>query len=317
MNRYLIRRLLFVPVTLFGVVTIVFFILRILPSDMASILLAGSDQAVRQADIDNLREQLGLDRPVLEQYVTWIGHVVRLDFGNSLRTGTPISTDLARRFPVTLQLAVMVTLFSTIIAIPAGVIAAVKQNSFIDQALRIVSVAGLAVPSFWLGIIIIIVLVLFFGWSQPLFWARPWEDPSANLEAMFWPVVAVGIRQIALSMRMVRATMLDVIREDYIRTARAKGLGDRVVVLGHALKNAILPVVTLIGLEFATLFGGLIIVETVFNVPGIGRYLVQAIMTRDYPVVQAVVILIALIVMLSNLTVDLLYGRLDPRIRVS
>ena len=316
LTRYFLQRILLLPVTLISVVTVAFFVLRILPSDAALMQLAG-ESVVRDEDVLALRQKIGLDKPLIEQYGTWLGNAVRLDFGNSFRTNRPISEDIARRFPMTLQLVVMVVLISTALAIPAGVIAAVNQNKWIDQALRLISIAGLAIPSFWLGLMIIIGLVLFFGWSQPLTWARLWEDPAANLQAMIWPALAVGFRQVAVNMRMTRATMLDVIREDYVRTARAKGLANGVVIVRHALRNALLPVVTLIGFEFATLFSGLIIVETVFNVPGIGRYLIQGIFSRDYPVVQAVVVLIAIIVMFSNLLVDLLYGWLDPRIRAA
>jgi peptide/nickel transport system permease protein len=313
---YILKRLLLVVPTLLGVALIVFLIMRVIPGDVALMILGGDDGGrIDQSQVDALRQQLGLDQPLIVQFATWLWGVVRFDFGNSLWTGQPIVHELAIRLPLSLQLALMATFVSVLIAIPLGTLAAVRQDTWIDYMVRVVSIGGLAIPSFWIGILCILFLVIYFGWGPPLEFTPPWVDPWVNLQMMVWPVVTVGYRYAAVTTRMTRSTVLEVLREDYIRTAWAKGLREGVVVLRHALKNSMLPVITLIGTEFAFLIGGLVVTETVFTLNGIGRFVVEAVAHRDYPVVQALVFLIAFSFVMVNLLVDLTYAWFDPRIR--
>jgi peptide/nickel transport system permease protein len=313
---YILKRLLLVVPTLLGVALIVFLIMRVIPGDVALMILGGDDGGrIDQTQVDALRRQLGLDQPLIVQFGTWLWGVVRFDFGNSLWTGQPIAHELAIRLPLSLQLALMATFVSVLIAIPLGTLAAVRQDSWVDYVVRVVSIGGLAIPSFWIGILCILFLVIYFGWGPPLEFTPPWVDPWVNLQMMIWPVVTVGYRYAAVTTRMTRSTVLEVLREDYIRTAWAKGLRQRVVVMRHALKNSMLPVITLIGTEFAFLIGGLVVTETVFTLNGIGRFVVEAVAHRDYPVVQALVFLIAFSFVMVNLLVDLTYAWFDPRIR--
>ena len=316
MRTYILKRLLLIIPTLLGVAVIVFLIMRVIPGDVALMILGGDDGGqINQQQVDALRKQLGLDQPLIVQFATWLWGVVRFDFGNSLWTGQPIVHELAIRLPLSLQLALMATFVSVLIAIPLGTLAAVRQDTWIDYVVRVVSIGGLAIPSFWIGILCILFLVIYFGWGPPLEFTPPWVDPWVNLQMMIWPVVTVGYRYAAVTTRMTRSTVLEVLREDYIRTAWAKGLREGVVVLRHALKNSMLPVITLIGTEFAFLIGGLVVTETVFTLNGIGRFVVEAVAHRDYPVVQALVFLIAFSFVMVNLLVDLTYAWFDPRIR--
>jgi peptide/nickel transport system permease protein len=262
-----------------------------------------------------MKHQLGLDQPLLVQFASWLWGVLRFDFGTSLWTGQPVIQELLIRLPLSLELALLASLVSVVIAIPLGMLAAVRQDSWVDYVVRIVSIGGLAIPSFWVGILCILLLVIYFGWGPPLEFTPPWVDPWANFQQMVWPVVTVGYRYAAVTTRMTRSTVLEVLREDYIRTAFAKGLREGVVVVRHALKNAMLPVITLIGTEFAFLIGGLVVTETVFTLNGVGRFVVDAVAHRDYPVVQALVFLIAFSFVIVNLLVDLTYAWFDPRIR--
>jgi peptide/nickel transport system permease protein len=313
---YILKRLLLIIPTLLGVAVIVFLIMRVIPGDVALMILGGDDGGrIDQSQVDALRGQLGLDQPLIVQFGTWLWGVVRFDFGNSLWTGQPIAHELAIRLPLSLQLAIMATFVSVLIAIPLGTLAAVRQDSWVDYVVRVVSIGGLAIPSFWIGILCILFLVIYFGWGPPLEFTPPWVDPWANFQMMVWPVVTVGYRYSAVTTRMTRSTVLEVLREDYIRTAWAKGLRERAVVVRHALKNSMLPVITLIGTEFAFLIGGLVVTETVFTLNGIGRFVVEAVAHRDYPVVQALVFLIAFSFVMVNLLVDLTYAWFDPRIR--
>ena len=316
MQTYIAKRLLLIIPTLLGVAAIVFVIMRVIPGDVA-LLILGGDQAARidPKQLENMRRQLGLDQPYLVQFGEWLWGVVRFDFGKSLWTGRPVVEEVLIRLPLSLELAFLATMVSVLIAIPLGMIAAVRQDTWVDYVIRVVSIGGLAIPGFWVGILTILALVIFFGWGPPLEFTPLWVDPWANLSIMIWPVLTVGYRYSAVTTRMTRSTVLEVLREDYIRTAWAKGLRERAVVIRHALKNAMLPVITLIGTEFAFLIGGLVVTETVFNLPGVARYLVDAILWRDYPVVQNLVMFIAIAVVLANLAVDLAYGWLDPRIR--
>ena len=316
MRTYILKRLLLIIPTLLGVAVIVFLIMRVIPGDVALMILGGDDGGqINQQQVDALRKQLGLDRSLIVQFGTWLWGVVRFDFGNSLWTGQPIVHELAIRLPLSLQLALMATFVSVLIAIPLGTLAAVRQDTWVDYLVRVVSIGGLAIPSFWIGILCILFLVIYFGWGPPLEFTPPWIDPWVNLQMMIWPVVTVGYRYAAVTTRMTRSTVLEVLREDYIRTAWAKGLREGVVVLRHALKNSMLPVITLIGTEFAFLIGGLVVTETVFTLNGIGRFVVEAVAHRDYPVVQALVFLIAFSFVMVNLLVDLTYAWFDPRIR--
>jgi len=313
---YILKRLLLIVPTLLGVAVIVFLIMRVIPGDVALMILGGDDGGqIDPQQVAAVRQQLGLDQPLIVQFGTWLWGVLRFDFGNSLWTGQPIVHELAIRLPLSLQLALMATFVSVLIAIPLGTLAAVRQDTWVDYVVRIGSIGGLAIPSFWIGILCILFLVIFFGWGPPLEFTPPWVDPWVNLQMMVWPVVTVGYRYAAVTTRMTRSTVLEVLREDYIRTAWAKGLRERAVVVRHALKNSMLPVITLIGTEFAFLIGGLVVTETVFTLNGIGRFVVEAVAHRDYPVVQALVFLIAFSFVMVNLLVDLTYAWFDPRIR--
>jgi len=316
MRTYITKRFLLIVPTLLGVATLVFFIMRVIPGDV-TLLILGGDQAGRidPAQIAAMKHQLGLDQPLLVQFGTWLWGVLRFDFGTSLWTGQPVIEELLIRLPLSLELALLASMVSVVIAIPLGMLAAVRQDSWVDYVVRVVSIGGLAIPSFWIGILCILLLVIYFGWGPPLEFTPPWVDPWANFQQMVWPVVTVGYRYAAVTTRMTRSTVLEVLREDYIRTAWAKGLRERVVVVRHALKNAMLPVITLIGTEFAFLIGGLVVTETVFTLNGVGRFVVDAVAHRDYPVVQALVFLIAFSFVIVNLLVDLTYAWFDPRIR--
>jgi len=313
---YILKRLLLIVPTLLGAASLVFVIMRVIPGDVA-LLIMGGDAAghIDQKQLTAMRQQLGLDQPLIVQFGAWLWGVVRLDFGNSLWTGQAVTQELLIRLPLSLELALFATMVSVIIAIPLGMLAAVRQDTWVDYVVRVVSIGGLAIPGFWVGILTILALVIYFGWGPPLEFTPPWVDPWANFSMMIWPVVTVGYRFSAVTTRMTRSTVLEVLREDYIRTAWAKGLRERSVVIRHALKNAMLPVITLIGTEFAFLIGGLVVTETVFTLNGVGRFVVDAVAHRDYPVVQALVFLIAFGFVIVNLLVDLTYAWFDPRIR--
>ena len=315
MRTYILKRLLLIVPTLLGAAALVFVIMRVIPGDVALLILGGDSGQIDQKQLVAMRRQLGLDQPLLVQFGAWLWGILQFDFGNSLWTGQPVTQELLIRLPLSLQLALFATIVSVIIAIPLGMLAAVRQDTWVDYAVRIFSIGGLAMPGFWVGILTILTLVIFFGWGPPLEFTPPWVDPWANFQLMVWPVVTVGYRFSAVTTRMTRSTVLEVLREDYIRTAWAKGLRERAVVIRHALKNAMLPVITLIGTEFAFLIGGLVVTETVFTLNGIGRFVVDAVAHRDYPVVQALVFLIASGFVIVNLLVDLTYAWFDPRIR--
>ncbi len=315
MRVYLAKRLLLIIPTLLGVAALVFVIMRVIPGDVA-LLILGGDQAgqIDPQQLAAVRQQLGLDQPLLVQFGTWLWGVVRFDFGTSFWTGRPVMEELLIRLPLSLELAILATIVSVLLAIPFGMVAAVRQDTWLDYLIRVVSIGGLAMPSFWAGILIILFLVLTFGWGPPLEFTPPWVNPWENFQQLVWPVMAVGYRYTAVTARMTRSTLLEVLREDYIRTAWAKGLQERAIVVRHALRNATLPVITLIGTEFAFLIGGLVVTETVFTLNGVGRFVVDAVAHRDYTAVQALVFLIALAFVIVNLLIDLAYAWLDPRI---
>jgi peptide/nickel transport system permease protein len=313
---YLTKRLLLIIPTLFGVAAVVFVIMRVIPGDV-TLLILGGDQTGRidPQQLAAMRHQLGLDQPIPVQFAQWLWDVLRLDFGKSLWTGQPVIEEVLIRLPLSLEVAILATIVSVLLAIPLGMLAAVRQDTWVDYVIRVGSIGGQAIPSFWVGILVILFLVIYFGWGPPLEFTPPWVDPWANFQQLVWPVVTVGYRYAAVTTRMTRSTVLEVLREDYIRTAWAKGLRERAVVIRHALKNAMLPVITLIGTEFAFLIGGLVVTETVFTLNGVGRFVVDAVAHRDYPVVQALVFLIAFCFVVVNLLIDLAYAWLDPRIR--
>ena len=316
MQVYIVRRLLLIVPTLFVVSLIIFFILRLLPGDVALVILAGGgDVEVDPQEYTKLRQELGLDRPFYEQYVSWIWGLARLEGGESLFTRRPVFSEIGAGLPVTVELAILSNLIAMVIAIPVGVISAIRQDSIWDYALRIFAISGMAMPVFWTGSLIILLLVIYFQWLPPLQYASLWDDPISNLKQMMFPAITLAHFQAALLSRMTRSTMLEVLRQDYVRTAWAKGLVPRVVILRHALRNALLPVVTLMGLQFGRQLGGTVIVESIFVLPGVGFLLVDAILNRDWPMVQTLITLFAVSFMLINLLVDLVYSWLDPRIR--
>jgi len=315
MRRYVAGRLLLMIPTLIGVAILTFVIMRMVPGDIVALKYAGSP--VPQSVIDQERHQLGLDKPMWLQFTDWMGEIARFDLGTSLWTGHSVVEEIEIRFPLSLELAIIATLLAIAIAIPLGVLAAVRQDTWTDYAIRIFSIGGLAMPSFWIGLLMVLATITLFGWAPPLVFTPFTVDPFANLAQMVLPALSVGYRYSAVSMRMTRSTVLEVLREDYVRTARAKGASERLVVIRHALRNALLPVITVISLEFAFLIGGLVVTEQVFNLNGIGKLLVDAVAHRDYTLIQALVLLLASVFVLINFVVDMVYVFLDPRIRYS
>lgn len=320
MTGYILRRLLSMIPVLIGVSLVIFFVLRMLPGDVAAMVLMGNEQdaSVTVADtaaIDALRRAMGLDQPLWQQYASWIGGLLTGDAGNSLWSRRPVLSEIAARLPLTIELAFLSLLMSLLFSLPIGIITALKQNSWFDYLFRSFSIGGLAVPSFWLGTLILLALTIWFNWTPPLGFTQFTVDPLRNLQQLFWPAVVIGYGNAAIISRMTRSTMLEVLREDYIRTAWAKGLRYRTILVVHALRNALLPVLTLTAIEFGHLLGGTVLLETIFTLPGLGRYLIEAINHRDYPVVQTVVLLMAGLFLTLNLIVDLLYGVFDPRVR--
>jgi peptide/nickel transport system permease protein len=293
---------------------VIFLLLRLAPGNIVDILFATGGY-VSESDKQAIMKELGIDRPMWVQYVEWIRAMATGDLGKSYRYDLPAWQIIRPLVPVTVELAVLSTVIAVLIGVPTGVVSAVKQDSPIDYVLRVISLAGLSMPSFWLGMVIILTLVAWFGWIPPVTLVSPRENLEIHAIQFLLPALAVGYRSSALITRITRSAMLEVLREDYVRTARAKGQKPRTVIWQHALKNAMLPVITVIGIEFAFLIGGLVVTETVFNLPGVARFLVQAILWRDYPIVQSLVMFIAIVVILSNLLVDLAYGWLDPRVR--
>ena len=311
----LLKRFLLMFPTLFGVAVLTFFLIRVIPGDVVELRLAGDSSAVSDELLAKERIRYGLDRPIWEQFVTWIAGVARLDFGTSMWTGASIWEEIKLRFALSFQVAIMSTVVAVLLAIPLGVVAALKQDTWIDYAVRLFSIAGLATPSFWLGIVFILTMLIVFKWLPPMIYTPFWVDPWQNMQQLIWPALAVGYRYSAVATRMTRSAMLEVLREDYIRTARAKGLVQKLILSRHALKNAMLPVLTVVGLEFAFLIGGLVVTEQVFNLNGLGLLFVQAVAHRDYTLIQALVMLVAGFFIVVNFTMDVMFAWLDPRIR--
>ena len=321
MYRYIANRVLLVIPTLIGAAALVFVLMRLIPGDICAVRLGSGGGKLDPHAVVACHTELGLDRPLILQFLDFVWGFLRLDFGVSMWSGKPVAEEIAARLPVSLEIAVMATVVAVLIAIPLGTISALKQNSWIDHVVRTVAIAGIATPSFWLGIVSILVVLdishVAFGapWMPPIDYVPLWQDPLRNLSIVILPALTVGYRYSAVTMRMTRSAMLEVLREDYIRTARAKGLVTRLIINRHALKNAMLPVVTLIGIEFAFLIGGLVVTEQVFNINGVGRLFVLAVQNQDYALTQALVMLTVAIFVFANLAVDLLYAWLDPRIR--
>ena len=317
MQAYIIKRfLLFVP-TLLMATLLVFIILRLMPGDPALMKLTGQtgEADFTQEQLDAMRAKLGTDRQLYIQYGSWIWGMLQLDFGMSLFYEDDVSKDLAQKVPITLELTILALLLANVVAIPLGVISAIKQDSLIDYISRVITISGVALPNFWVGIMMIFFLVLLFDWIPPIGYVNLWEDPWTNLKQLIFPALALGFYNMAFVARITRSSMLEVYREDYIRTARSKGLAEKLVILRHALKNALLPVVTVSGYEFGRLLAGTIVIENIFLVPGMGLLLIDSIFHRDYTTVQAVIVVTTLSVLLLNLFLDIAYGWLNPRVR--
>ncbi|MEI7871262.1 MAG: ABC transporter permease [Alphaproteobacteria bacterium] len=320
MYRYILNRLLLAVPTLIGAAALVFILMRMIPGDICVVRL-GTGGSINAAAVANCHAQLGLDRSLLLQFFDFVVGFASGNFGTSMWSGKSVAHEIATRIPVSLEIAVLATVVAVLIAIPLGTISALHQNSWLDHIVRTVAIAGIATPSFWLGIMSILIVLdvshALFGapWMPPIDYVSFWDDPLHNLSIVILPALTIGYRYSAVTMRMTRSAMLEVLREDYIRTARAKGLLEQLIVNRHALKNAMLPVVTLIGIEFAFLIGGLVVTEQVFNLNGIGRLFVLAVQNQDYTLTQALVMLTVAIFVVTNLAVDILYAWLDPRIR--
>ncbi|MBM3732675.1 MAG: ABC transporter permease [Acidimicrobiia bacterium] len=315
MLRYTVQRLLMMIPTLFGVAVLVFVMLRVMPGDIVELRLRAEGAQVTPEILAMERARLGLDKPMLAQFFDWMGGLLTGDFGISMWTGRPVAHEIAIRLELSLELAILATILATLIALPLGTLAALFKDRWPDRVISVFAIAGLAVPSFWFGMIIILVLLWNLNWIPPLTFTPLLEDPVKNLSQLIWPALAVGYRYSAVATRMTRSTILEVLQEDYIRTARAKGVFERLVVARHAMRNAMLPVVTVIGLEFAFLIGGLVVTEQVFNLNGIGKLFVNVLARGDYTMIQALVMLVAAFFIFVNFVVDLLYAVLDPRIR--
>ena len=316
MRQYTIKRIgLFIP-TVILVTVLVFVLMRIIPGDPAlAILEDEGGGSYTQEDLARLRHEIGTDRPIVVQYATWVSGVVRGDFGDSLWFKAPVMGELKDRIPTTVELAVFAMALAMVVAVPLGVVSAINPDSKLDYAARVFTLAGIALPTFFTGILIILFLAMLFNWLPPLGYETLWDDPMSNLQQMFFPALALAGYDLAFIARVTRSAMMEILREDYMRTARAKGLSERVVLARHGLKNAFLPILTISGWQFGRLFGGTIIIETIFLVPGMGRILIESIGHRDYVMIQAVVVIVGLSIVTINLLIDLLYGWLDPRIR--
>lgn len=315
MRQYTIKRIgLFIPTVLL-VTIIVFVVMRLIPGDPALAILSADDAVYTQEELAQLRAELGTDRPVVVQYAEWMGGLFRGDFGTSYWWGGPVMERLGERIPVTIELALLGIALAVVCAVPLGVISAIRPDSPLDYASRVFTLIGISIPTFFSGILLTILLIRAFGWLPPLGYEDIWEDPWTNIKQLLLPALALGFYDMAFIARVTRSSMMEILREDYMRTARAKGLRETVVLARHGLKNAVLPVLTISGWQFGRLFGGTVIIEKIFLIPGVGQLLIDAIYQRDFPTIQAVIVIVALSIVVVNLLVDLLYGWLDPRIR--
>ena len=315
MRQYTIKRIgLFIPTVLL-VTVIVFVVMRLIPGDPALAILSADDAAYTEDELRLLRIELGTDRPLVIQYVGWIGGLARGDFGTSFWWGGPVIDRLGERIPVTIELALLGIGLAVVCAVPLGVLSAIKPDGLIDYLSRVFTLVGISIPTFFSGILLTLILIRAFGWLPPLGYEDIWEDPWANVKQLVLPALALGFYDMAFIARVTRSSMMEILREDYMRTARAKGLRETVVLVRHGLKNAVLPILTISGWQFGRLFGGTVIIEKIFLIPGVGQLLIDAIYQRDFPTIQAVIVIVALSIVVVNLLVDLLYGWLDPRIR--
>jgi peptide/nickel transport system permease protein len=315
MLRYTINRILLMIPTLLGVAVLVFLVLRVIPGDIVQVKLSAEGNIFTEEQIQAERERLGLADPLPTQFLRYMGGLLRGDLGISLWTERPVLQEIGGRIGLTLELAILSTLLAVIIAFPLGTLAALFRGTWLVYVIRIITIGGLAVPSFWLGMLIILALLLTVGTLPPLGTTSIFVDPAVNLSQMIWPALSVGYRYSAVVARMLRSSILEVLSEDYVRTARAKGLAEKVVIVKHGMRNALLPTVTVIGLEFAFLLGGLVVTEQVFNINGIGKMFVEAVVLNDLTMLQGLVLVVATAFVVVNLLVDLLYAALDPRIR--
>jgi peptide/nickel transport system permease protein len=312
LRRYLARRLLVAIPSLLIASLFVFALPRLIPGDVVALML---EEKAYARDLAELRAKLGLDRPLHIQYVEWLGRVLRGDLGESLWTKRPVVEELARRLPVTLELSLLATLFAVLIAVPVGVVSATRQDTLRDYAARSTAVLGLSIPSFWLATLVIVLPAIWWGWRPGSGFVEFSQAPLANLASLLLPAFILGLASAAALMRLIRGMLLEVLRQDYVRTAWAKGLREGVVVLKHSLRNAIIPVVTVLGIQIAQVLGGTVIIETIFGLPGLSRFLFDAISQRDYPVIQGINLIVVSLIVLINLAVDTVYALLDPRIR--
>ena len=315
MRQYAVKRIgLFIPTVLL-VTVIVFVVMRLIPGDPALAILSADDAAYTEQELHELRVKLGTDRSIVIQYLDWMGGLLRGDFGTSFWWNGPVMDRLAERIPVTIELAILGILLAVICAVPLGVISAIRPDSPLDYLSRVFTLVGISIPTFFSGILLTLLLIRAFGWLPPLGYENFWEDPWANVKQMMLPALALGFYDMAFIARVTRSSMMEILREDYMRTARSKGLRERIVLSRHGLKNAVLPILTISGWQFGRLFGGTVIIERIFLIPGIGQLLIDAVFQRDFPTIQAIIVIVAVSIVIINLLVDLLYGWLDPRIR--
>ena len=312
--RYLARRAVWTVLAVFGVSVLIFFLVRLLPGNIVDII-AGTEGQLGKAQRAAVLQEFGLDQPLPVQYLRWIGSMLQGNFGWSFRTGQPVAALIASRLPITIELALLAVLSVAFVAIPLGVAASVSRSVRVRTLVQIIGVLGLSLPNFWIAILLIIGASSLFGWLPAIIYVPPWTDPWVNLQQMFLPVLSLGLGLSAVVMRMTRSSMLEVLGQDFIRVARAKGLTTRTVLLRHALRNALIPIITVLGLQMGFLLGGVVITEQIFGLPGLGWTLLNGVYQRDYPVVQGTVMVFAVTFVLVNLLVDLLYTYLDPRIR--
>jgi peptide/nickel transport system permease protein len=312
--RYLARRAVWTIVAVLGVSVLIFFLVRLLPGNIVDII-AGTEGQLSKAQRAAVLKEFGLDQPLPVQYLRWIGNMLRGNFGWSFRTGQPVAALIVSRLPITIELALLAVVSVALVAIPFGVAASVSRSARVRTLVQIIGVLGLSLPNFWIAILLIIGASSLFGWLPAIIYVPPWTDPWVNLQQMFLPVLSLGLGLSAVVMRMTRSSMLEVLGQDFIRVARAKGLATRTVLLRHALRNALIPIVTVLGLQMGFLLGGVVITEQIFGLPGLGWTLLNGVYQRDYPVVQGTVMVFAVTFVLVNLFVDLLYTYLDPRIR--
>ena len=315
MSTYVLRRIVLLVPTLIGVSIVVFVLVRLLPGDATTLQL--QDAKTTAADEAQLKHQLGLDQPIYVQYANWVATLAHGDLGHSFKSRNPVTDELSTRIPVTLELGMLGLVIAACIAIPVGVLSAARQDTIPDYVSRSLAIGLLAIPGFWLGTLIVTLPSVWWGWTPPLRYTRLLDDPAKNLAQVIIPALILGLGLSGGLMRLIRTQMLEVLRQDFVRTAAAKGLGEHSIVLRHALKNAFIPAITVLGLQVSLLISGTVVLESIFVLPGMGRYLLEAVQARDYPVIQGLNLIFATVIVVANLVVDLLYGWLDPRVRYS